>query len=92
MKRMPATKAPHGRLIKKHHRQLAYWVKEPPMKGPKIFAIFAKPTLMRNLKSALLNLEILRVVDGSGAELNSLKGRPCLTTSETPKTRDIVLK
>ena len=91
-RRMPATKAPHGRLIKKHQRQLAYWVKEPPMNGPNTFAIFANPTLKQNSQLALLILENLRALNDSGAVRHVLKGRPCLTTPEPPKTGDVVLK
>jgi hypothetical protein len=46
MKRMMATKAPDGRLMKKHQRQVAYWVREPPMKGPRMLPIFAQPPVL----------------------------------------------
>lgn len=43
MKRIMATKRPQGRFMKKHQRQVAYCVKEPPTKGPRTLAMFAQP-------------------------------------------------
>lgn len=40
-----ATRAPQGRLMKKHHLQVAYCVSAPPMRGPRAIPICPKPIM-----------------------------------------------